>query len=60
MTITYELRRYVPSRFGRSFSTLTGSSRLQDGDMPAPLPMFNRRQAEEWREFLSPTYLTLT
>ena len=33
------------------FSTLNGSSRLQDGDVQMLPPMFNRRQAEEWREF---------
>ena len=52
MTITYELRRYVIPQSIRFFSTLTGFSRLQDGDIPALPPIFNRRQAEEWRESL--------
>ena len=53
MTITYALRWYVASPLAHSFPTLTGSSSLQHGDVPVPMPMFNRRQAEEWREFLT-------
>lgn len=36
------------------FSTLMRPSRLQDGDIPALPPMFNRRQAEEWRKYPFP------